>query len=127
MAPDADVVVEDTTDFAMLDCPDCGGILKPDIVYFGESVPKSVVQQGYSMVDEADAVLVLGSSLTVMSGLRFVRHARRTGKPIAIVNRGHTRGDECATMKIDGSCSEVLTGWLESDRDEIVGMNNRPS
>ncbi|MCK0518394.1 Sir2 family NAD-dependent protein deacetylase [Williamsia sp. DF01-3] len=127
VAPDADVVVEDTTDFAMLDCPDCGGILKPDIVYFGESVPKSVVQQGYSMVDEADAVLVLGSSLTVMSGLRFVRHARRTGKPIAIVNRGHTRGDECATMKIDGSCSEVLTGWLESDRDEIVGMNNRPS
>jgi NAD-dependent SIR2 family protein deacetylase len=125
VAPDADVVVEDTTDFTMLDCPDCGGILKPDIVYFGESVPKPVVQQGFSMVDDADALLVLGTSLTVMSGLRFVRHARRTGKPVAIVNRGHTRGDECATLKIDGSCSEVLTALARSDRHEIVGVDHR--
>ncbi|ORM37069.1 Sir2 family NAD-dependent protein deacetylase [Williamsia sp. 1135] len=108
VAPDADVVVADTTDFSMVDCQMCGGILKPDIVYFGESVPKAVVTQGFSMVDEADALLVLGSSLTVMSGLRFVRHARRTGKPVFIVNRGHTRGDELATMKIDGPCSQVL-------------------
>ncbi len=109
VAPDADVVVADTADFTMLDCPICGGILKPDIVYFGESVAKHVVEQGFSMVDDADALLVLGSSLTVMSGLRYVRHAKRTGKPVYIVNRGHTRGDELATMKIDGPCSEVLS------------------
>jgi NAD-dependent SIR2 family protein deacetylase len=125
VAPDADVVVADTTDFTMLDCPDCGGILKPDIVYFGESVPKHVVEQGFSMVDESDALLVLGSSLTVMSGLRFVRHAKRAGKAIIIVNRGHTRGDEYATLKIDGSCSHVLTALADSDRHEIVGVNHR--
>lgn len=112
VAPDADVVVADTTDFTMINCQVCGGILKPDIVYFGESVSKSVVTQGFSMVDDADALLVLGSSLTVMSGLRFVRHARRTGKPVFIVNRGHTRGDELATMKIDGPCSQVLTSLV---------------
>ncbi|MDF0532317.1 NAD-dependent deacetylase [Tsukamurella sp. 8F] len=100
VAPDADVVVADTTDFVMVDCA-CGGILKPDIVYFGESVPRNVVAQAYSMIDSADSLLVLGTSLTVQSGLRFVRHASRAAKPIVVVNRGGTRGDALATVKID--------------------------
>ncbi|GAA4395513.1 Sir2 family NAD-dependent protein deacetylase [Tsukamurella soli] len=100
VAPDADVVVDDTTDFRMIDCA-CGGILKPDIVYFGESVSRDVVERAYSMVDGADALLALGTSLTVMSGLRFVRHAARAGTPVVIVNRGATRGDALAAIKID--------------------------
>jgi len=108
VAPDADAVVEDTTTFRYLDCPICAGILKPDIVYFGDSVPKDRVRQACSLVDEADALLVAGSSLTVYSGYRFVRHAAAAGKPVAIINRGHTRGDDLATVKIDSGCSEIL-------------------
>lgn len=108
VAPDADAWVSDTASFRFLDCPRCGGMLKPDIVYFGESVPKPVVAQAYSMVDEADVLLVAGSSLTVFSGYRFVRHAAAEGKPIAIVNRGPTRGDDLATVKVDAGCSELL-------------------
>lgn len=108
VAPDADAAVADTTDFVMIDCPSCGGILKPDIVYFGESVPKSTVTEAFSFIDDADALLVVGSSLTVMSGLRFARHAARTGKPIAILNRGATRADDIATLKIDHWCGHVL-------------------
>jgi NAD-dependent SIR2 family protein deacetylase len=84
VAPDADAMVEETSSFRYVDCPRCGGMLKPDIVYFGENVPKDRVTQAYSMVDDADALLVAGSSLTVFSGLRFVRHAAATGKAIAI-------------------------------------------
>ena len=89
-------------------CPRCGGILKPDIVYFGDSVPKDRVQQAYALVDDADALVVAGSSLTVYSGYRFVRHAAAAGKPVAIINRGPTRGDDLATVKIDSGCSEIL-------------------
>jgi NAD-dependent SIR2 family protein deacetylase len=109
VAPDADAVVADTASFRYLDCPRCGGMLKPDIVYFGESVPKDVVARAYSLVDQAEALLVAGSSLTVFSGYRFVRHAAALGIPIAIVNRGRTRGDDLATVKVDGGCSELLT------------------
>jgi NAD-dependent SIR2 family protein deacetylase len=84
-------------------------MLKPDIVYFGESVPKDVVQQSFSLIDAADALLVAGSSLTVFSGYRFVRHAAALGIPVAIVNRGPTRGDDLATVKVNGGCSELLT------------------
>lgn len=108
VAPDADAVVSATAHFRMIDCPDCGGILKPDIVYFGESVPKPIVTQAFTLVDEADALLVVGSSLTVMSGLRFARHAARTGKPVIIVNRGATRADNIAALKIDHFASSVL-------------------
>ncbi|OBB71660.1 NAD-dependent protein deacetylase [Mycobacterium sp. 852014-52144_SCH5372336] len=108
VAPDADAVVGDTTSFHVVDCPHCGGMLKPDIVYFGESVPKERVAQAYSMVDAADALLVAGSSLTVYSGYRFVRHAAAAGMPIAIINRGPTRGDALATVKIDNGCSPML-------------------
>lgn len=108
VAPDADATVDDTASFRFLDCPRCGGMLKPDIVYFGESVPKPRVAQAYSIVDDADALLVAGSSLTVFSGLRFVRHAAAAGMPIAILNRGATRGDALATVKVHGGCSELL-------------------
>ncbi|MDX1891345.1 Sir2 family NAD-dependent protein deacetylase [Mycolicibacterium sp. 050158] len=108
VAPDADAMIEDTASFRYADCPHCGGMLKPDIVYFGESVPKDRVAQAYSMVDESDVLLVAGSSLTVFSGLRFVRHAVAGGKPVAIINRGPTRGDEFATVKLDAGCSELL-------------------
>ncbi len=108
VAPDSDAALTDTSDFVMIDCPQCGGILKPDIVYFGEAVPKPLVEQAFSVVDDADALLVVGSSLTVMSGLRFARRAHRAGKPIVIVNRGHTRADELATLKIDHRAGVVL-------------------
>jgi NAD-dependent SIR2 family protein deacetylase len=108
VAPDADAVVADTASFRYLDCERCGGMLKPDIVYFGESVPKHVVAEAYSLVEQSDALLVAGSSLTVFSGYRFVRHAAALGIPVAIINRGDTRGDDLATVKIDGGCSELL-------------------
>ena len=108
VAPDADAVVGDTANFRVVDCPACGGMLKPDIVYFGESVPKPFVDLAYSLVDDADALLVAGSSLTVYSGYRFVRHAAAKGKPIAIVNRGRTRGDDLATVKVDNGCSPMM-------------------
>ncbi|GAA1658416.1 NAD-dependent protein deacetylase [Mycolicibacterium murale] len=108
VAPDADATVTDTSSFRYLDCPRCSGMLKPDIVYFGESVPKERVAQAYSMVDAADVLLVAGSSLTVFSGYRFVRHAAAAGMPVAIINRGPTRGDEQAAVKINSGCSEML-------------------
>jgi NAD-dependent SIR2 family protein deacetylase len=108
VAPDADAMVSETASFRYVDCPRCGGMLKPDIVYFGENVPKQRVAQAHSVVDEADALLVAGSSLTVFSGLRFVRQAAAAGKPIAIINRGPTRGDDLATVKVDAGCSELL-------------------
>lgn len=108
VAPDADAVVGDTTSFRIIDCPRCGGMLKPDIVYFGESVPKDRVEQAYSLVSQADALLVAGSSLTVFSGFRFVKHAAALDIPVAIINRGSTRGDELATVKVDAGCSPML-------------------
>jgi NAD-dependent SIR2 family protein deacetylase len=108
VAPDADAVVADTGSFRFIDCPQCGGMLKPDIVYFGESVAKDIVQQSFSLVEQAQALLVAGSSLTVFSGYRFVRHAASLGIPIAIVNRGTTRGDDLATVKVDAGCSPIL-------------------
>jgi NAD-dependent SIR2 family protein deacetylase len=119
VAPDADATVEDTATFRYLDCPQCSGMLKPDIVYFGDSVPKERVQQAYSLVDGAAALLVAGSSLTVFSGYRFVRHAAAQHKPIAIINRGPTRGDAHATVKVNSGCSEMLallTGELAQNR-----------
>lgn len=108
IAPDADASISSTEHFRMVDCESCSGILKPDIVYFGESVPKTRVAEAYDLVDRSEALLVLGSSLTVMSGLRFVRHASKTGKPVVIVNRGATRGDELASLTVDAGCSETV-------------------
>ena len=109
VAPDADAVVSETESFVTVDCPVCGGMLKPDIVYFGEYVPKDRVEQAYSLVDAAEALLVAGSSLTVHSGYRFVRHAVAHAIPVAIINRGPTRGDDLADVKVEAGCSEMLT------------------
>jgi NAD-dependent SIR2 family protein deacetylase len=112
-APDADAVVERTSHFRPADCEFCGGVLKPEIVYFGENVPRERVQRAFELVDSADALLVAGTSLTVMSGLRFVRHAAKAGMPVVIVNRGVTRGDVFATVKVDAGVTETLTELAE--------------
>jgi NAD-dependent SIR2 family protein deacetylase len=108
--PDGDVDLEDTADFEVPRCP-CGGALKPDVVFFGENVPAPRVARCYEAVDalgSSGALLCVGSSLTVMSGFRFVRRAFKAGTPVVIVNRGGTRGDELATYKVEAGCSEFL-------------------
>jgi NAD-dependent SIR2 family protein deacetylase len=109
VAPDGDAVVGGIDSFVIVPCVSCGGVLKPDVVFFGENVPRERVDLCYSLVEDAEALLVAGSSLTVMSGLRFVRRAHQRGIPVAIVNRGETRGDPLATIRVDDGCSEVLT------------------
>ena len=108
IAPDGDVVLDDTADFVVAPCLACGGRLKPDVVFFGENVPKDRVARCYALVEQAESLVVLGSSLHVMSGLRFVRAARKRDLPIVIVNRGTTRGDDLASLKIDAGCAETL-------------------
>lgn len=109
--PDGDVELPDdlVAGFTVAECTTCGGVLKPDVVFFGESVPKERVDLCYRLVDDSRALLVLGSSLAVLSGLRFVRHAAKTGKPVAIVNQGPTRGDELAGVRVDRPLGEALT------------------
>ena len=109
LRPDGDAVAHDWQEFRLVGCLQCGGRLKPDVVFFGESVPKARVEAAYSLVELAEVLVVLGSSLTVMSGLRFVRHHVKRLQPVVIINRGATRGDELATLKIDHGCSEALT------------------
>jgi NAD-dependent SIR2 family protein deacetylase len=113
--PDGDVLLDDehVAGFRVVDCTACGGILKPDVVFFGENVPKDRVARCYAAVDalpgQDGALLVVGSSLTVMSGLRFVRRAAQLGVPVVIVNRGETRGDPLATYAVESGCTEFLT------------------
>lgn len=109
LRPDGDAEVERWSDFVVLPCERCGGLLKPDVVFFGESVPRARVAQAYAAVDAAEALLVAGSSLTVMSGLRFVRHAAKNGTPVAIVNRGTTRADDSAALRLHAGTSETLS------------------
>ncbi|MEU6238221.1 NAD-dependent protein deacetylase [Kitasatospora sp. NPDC047058] len=121
--PDGDVELPDAlvAAFRIAPCTACGGILKPDVVFFGENVPKDRVQQCYDLVDGARALLVLGSSLAVLSGLRFVRHAAREGKPVAIVNQGTTRGDEYAGLRAAlplGATLSALADRLGDPGDE---------
>ena len=86
----------------MIDCPRCGGgPLKPDVVFFGENVPRERVEHCFAQVEASSALLVLGSSLTVMSGFRFARRAAALGLPIAIVNQGPTRADDLASVRVD--------------------------
>ncbi|SDJ96868.1 NAD-dependent protein deacetylase, SIR2 family [Nocardioides sp. YR527] len=128
--PDGDVALEETQDFVVPDCEICGGILKPDVVFFGENVPKDRVARCMAAVDalagpgsvelrgerhEGEGVLlVAGSSLAVMSGYRFVRRAAKAGIPVVIVNRGATRGDGEATYKLEVGTSEFLTTLAQS-------------
>ncbi len=106
--PDGDAEIADTDSFVVADCRHCGGVLKPDVVFFGENVPAGKVHAAYEAVEEADALLVAGSSLTVMSGLRFVKRAASHGHPIVIVNRGATRGDGLAALHLDAGCTPAL-------------------
>jgi NAD-dependent SIR2 family protein deacetylase len=109
--PDGDVELADDAvrRFRPVDCVDCGtGMLKPDVVFFGENVPKPRVDRCQDLVDGAAAMLVLGSSLTVMSGLRFVRRAAEAGKPVVIVNQGPTRGDRYASARIEAPLGAAL-------------------
>ncbi len=89
-------------------CERCGGLLKPDVVFFGENVPVERYAQAREALAGADALLVAGSSLMVYSGFRFVRLAHEAGLPIAIVNRGRTRGDDLAELKIAGDVGATL-------------------
>ena len=118
--PDGDVELEQTTRFVVPTCQECGGRLKPDVVFFGENVPKDRVARCFAELDEADSLLVTGSSLTVMSGLRFVRYAAKAGLPVVIVNRGVTRGDDLATVKIEEGCSEWLTRWSDGCAEQVA-------
>jgi NAD-dependent SIR2 family protein deacetylase len=109
-APDGDADLEGH-DFARFDvppCPDCGGIVKPDVVFFGENVPRERVEAAGKACLTADAVLVVGSSLMVFSGYRFVAAAAKAGRPIATVNLGVTRADPLVTLKVDAPCADAL-------------------
>lgn len=121
MAPDGDahISMDETRDFVSPRCRHCGGELKPDVVFFGESVERGRVNDAFAMVDRADMLLVLGSSLTVRSGLRFAEYASKQGVELVIVNRGETRADQLADVKAEQDISEWLRGLYRSleDRD----------
>ncbi|MFF8833132.1 NAD-dependent protein deacetylase [Streptomyces sp. NPDC015131] len=106
---DADLSDEQVGDFRVVPCVACGGVLKPDVVFFGEAVPRERVEHCRRLVREASSLLVLGSSLTVMSGLRFVRQAAQAGKPVLIVNRDATRGDAHARARVALPLGPALT------------------
>jgi NAD-dependent SIR2 family protein deacetylase len=112
LLPDGDVDLEDTADFVVAGCELCGGVLKPDVVFFGENVPVKRVARCGRLVEDAEALVVLGSSLHVFSGRRFVKQAHARGIPVVIVNRGETRADALATVKIDAGCAETLAALV---------------
>ena len=109
---DADLTGADYESFRVPDCAACGGILKPDVVFFGESVPRERVAQAMEALADAEAVLVIGSSLMVYSGYRFARAAAEAGKPIAAVNLGRTRADDVLTLKVNASCASALAACI---------------
>ncbi|MFJ8157222.1 NAD-dependent protein deacetylase [Streptomyces sp. NPDC094468] len=106
---DADLTDAQVGDFRVVPCAGCGGVLKPDVVFFGEAVPPQRVEHCRRLVREASSLLVLGSSLTVMSGLRFVRQAHQEGKPVLIVNQDPTRGDSHALTRVALPLGPALT------------------
>ena len=110
LRPDGDVELDDAAGFHVVACAVCAGTLKPDVVFFGETVPADRVARCFDLVERAGGLLVLGSSLTVMSGYRFVLRAARRGLPVAIVNQGPTRGDDKADLRLDAPLGAVLSG-----------------
>ncbi|MGF1664475.1 MAG: NAD-dependent protein deacetylase [Kineosporiaceae bacterium] len=129
-APDGDAVVGDVSAFRTADCAGCGGVLKPHLVFFGESVPRARVELCCSLVDRARALLVAGSSLTVFSGRRFVVRARRRGLPVVIVNRGPTRCDADLVpgvdVRVEGGCAEVLGALAAATTGVRVSLRGPP-
>ncbi len=113
-APDGDADLEsaDFSSFEVSPCGHCGGVLKPDVVFFGENVPRDRVEAAMRGLDQADAVLIVGSSLMVYSGLRFVQAAANAGKPVAAVNLGRTRADGLIALKVERPCEEALAFLL---------------
>ncbi|XP_077996032.1 NAD-dependent protein lipoamidase sirtuin-4, mitochondrial-like [Glandiceps talaboti] len=111
IAPDSDVLIpdEDIECFQVPECIKCGGILKPDVVFFGDNVPRPIVNFVFKKVDECDAILVAGSSLYVYSGYRFIARGHDQNKPIAIINIGKTRADHLASIKIDARLGDILS------------------
>lgn len=110
LAPDGDAELQ-CDDFSMIKvpaCSSCGGILKPNVVFFGDTVPGAIVNQAYAWVDGADGLLVVGSSLMVFSGLRFVRRAHAAGIPVVAINRGKTRADDLLSLKLEGDIEWTL-------------------
>ncbi|MFI6048691.1 NAD-dependent protein deacetylase [Streptomyces violascens] len=120
---DADLTDEQVRDFRVEACAECGGNLKPDVVFFGEAVPPQRVAHCREMVGEATSLLVLGSSLTVMSGLRFVREAARAGKPVLIVNQDPTRGDQHAVTRVALPLGTALTALADRLHIPVDGLN----
>jgi NAD-dependent SIR2 family protein deacetylase len=123
---DAEVARDVIGGFRVPECRRCGGVLKPAVVFFGESVPREKVTYAMGRVDEADALLVVGSSLTVWSGFRFARRAAERGLPLAIVNIGPTRADELATLRIEAKCGDVLAAAVESLYPSTYDSSGRP-
>lgn len=114
--PDGDVDLADALveQFQLVACAACGGVLMPDVVFFGGSVPRATLDAAWALFDEAELLLVVGSSLTVFSGYRFVRRAAERGVPVAILNRGPTRGDEHACLRLDLRCGEALPALVRA-------------
>ena len=114
-APDGDADLEtDFSHFQVPDCPACGGLLKPDVVFFGDTVPKQRVDSVFEALRSSEALLVIGSSLMVYSGFRFAREAHARGQGIAILTRGLTRADDLATLKLDNDINTVLASTLKA-------------
>lgn len=113
LGPDGDVTPETTAGFRVPSCSVCEGILKPDVVFFGEYIPAEKFHEAEQLVLGSEALVIAGSSLVVNSGIRLLERARRRRIPVVIINRGQTRADKRATVKIDGGTSEALTAFAE--------------
>jgi NAD-dependent SIR2 family protein deacetylase len=109
---DADLPADLVSTFKVVACLGCGGVLKPDVVFFGGHVRADTLAAANELLDEAEALLVIGSSLAVFSGFRFVRRAAERGVPVAIVNLGPTRGDELARVRVEARAGDVLPRLL---------------
>ena len=114
LGPDGDVLPETTEGFRIPACSVCGGMLKPDVVFFGEFIPAGKFREAEQLVQGSDALIIAGSSLVVNSGIRLLERARRRRLPVIIVNRGQTRADARATVKIDAGTSEVLRALADA-------------
>ena len=118
--PDGDVKISTDTDFVVPVCDLCQGMLKPEVVFFGEFVPTSVFQMAQKMVERSDALVVAGSSLVVNTGMRLVAQAQKRRKPVVVINRGPTKADQLATVRIEAGTSEALVAISEAVRLSVA-------